>query len=154
MATITKLENSFKVLINDRDYMLCVKWSGMLATWNLMFCFSFNAMTLLQVRQFPEGVEAGLTRFRFTLIAKSITRARPLTRATAFMESAEWERNLEGLELIVSLARGHAEVVSYALWKTSLRKNHLSYNFTECAPPRPEKKGLAQTLSLFVLNNS
>jgi len=58
MATITKLENSFKV------------------------------------RQFPEGVEAGLTR------------------ATAFMESAEWERNLEGLELIVSLARGHAEFLS------------------------------------------
>ena len=80
-----------------------------------MFCFSFNAMTLLQVRQFPEGVEAGLTRFRFTFIPKSTTRTRPLARATAFMESAEWERNLEGLELIVSLARGHAEVVSYTL---------------------------------------
>ena len=45
-----------------------------------------------QVRQFPDGAEAGLSR------------------ATAFMESGEWEKNLEGLELIVSLARGHAEV--------------------------------------------
>ena len=47
---------------------------------------------MVQVRQFPDGAEAGLSK------------------ATAFMESGEWERNLEGLELIVSLARGHAEV--------------------------------------------
>ena len=47
---------------------------------------------MAQVRQFPDGAEAGLSK------------------ATAFMESGEWERNLEGLELIVSLARGHAEV--------------------------------------------
>ena len=45
-----------------------------------------------QVRQFPDGAEAGLSK------------------ATAYMESGEWEKNLEGLELIVSLARGHAEV--------------------------------------------
>ena len=47
---------------------------------------------MAQVRQFPDGAEAGLSK------------------ATAYMESGEWERNLEGLELIVSLARGHAEV--------------------------------------------
>ena len=44
------------------------------------------------MRQFPDGAEAGLSK------------------ATAYMDSDEWERNLEGLELIVSLARGHAEV--------------------------------------------
>ena len=45
-----------------------------------------------KVRQFPDGAEAGLSK------------------AAAYMDSDEWERNLEGLELIVSLARGHAEV--------------------------------------------
>ena len=45
-----------------------------------------------KVRQFPDGAEAGLSK------------------ATSFMESEDWEKNLEGLELIVSLARGHAEV--------------------------------------------
>ena len=55
--------------------------------------FDLNKQQLMsQVRQFPDGAEAGLSR------------------ATAFMESGEWEKNLEGLELIVSLARGHAEV--------------------------------------------
>jgi len=47
-----------------------------------------------KVRQFPDGAEAGLSR------------------ATAFMDSGEWENNLEGLELIVSLARGHPELLS------------------------------------------
>ena len=53
---------------------------------------------MAQVRQFPDGAEAGLSK------------------ATAYMESGEWEKNLEGLELIVSLARGHAEV-SYIIGK-------------------------------------
>ena len=78
MAAITQLDNSFKVI------------SSALSSPDT--CTLSSKTKQHQVRQFPDGAEAGLSK------------------ATAFMDSGEWEKNLEGLELIVSLARGHAEV--------------------------------------------
>ena len=69
MATITKLNNSFKV------------------------------------RQFPDGAGPGYTR------------------AVKMMESNEWEQNVEGLELLASLASQHSEVSSEHL--LHLRNYHI-----------------------------
>ena len=46
----------------------------------------------VQVRQFPDGPAAGFAR------------------AVQLADMADWERNLEGLELLVSLAKEHSEV--------------------------------------------
>ena len=50
------------------------------------------SLPCVQVRQFPDGPAAGFAR------------------AVQLADMAEWERNLEGLELLVSLAKEHSEV--------------------------------------------